>query len=118
MNTSTPAPEQQWSQQQGQQWNQDRQWSQTPIQTPPPQAYGAPAYSQQGYNDTPQTMNATPVPPQMAPGPPPTQDRAAPATHTVTPLNLLGDQPDTVDCPFCRKRSETKVKKHASKATQ
>ncbi|KAF4980146.1 hypothetical protein FZEAL_3765 [Fusarium zealandicum] len=33
---------------------------------------------------------------------------------TVTPLHLLGDQPDTVDCPFCRHRVMTKIKKSPS----
>lgn len=37
---------------------------------------------------------------------------------TVTPIYLLGDQPDSVDCPFCMKRVETKVVKKASKKTQ
>jgi hypothetical protein len=37
---------------------------------------------------------------------------------TVTPLHLLGDQSDFVDCPFCRRRVETRVKKKASAATQ
>ncbi|KFA76402.1 hypothetical protein S40288_04807 [Stachybotrys chartarum IBT 40288] len=36
---------------------------------------------------------------------------------TVTPLHLLGDQPDVIDCPFCLRRSETKVIKEASALT-
>lgn len=36
----------------------------------------------------------------------------------VTPLRLLGDQPDVVDCPFCMRRVETKVKKRPSRQTQ
>ncbi|KFA72168.1 hypothetical protein S40288_07064, partial [Stachybotrys chartarum IBT 40288] len=36
---------------------------------------------------------------------------------TVTPLHLLGDQSDIVDCPFCRRRTETRVKLTASTAT-
>lgn len=40
------------------------------------------------------------------------------AVPTVTPIYLLGDQPDFVDCPFCLKRVETKVVKKASKKTQ
>ncbi|KAF3017066.1 hypothetical protein E8E14_005807 [Neopestalotiopsis sp. 37M] len=36
---------------------------------------------------------------------------------TVTPLNLLGDQSDVVDCPFCRRRVETRVEKKPSTAT-
>ncbi|KAI5458286.1 hypothetical protein BGZ63DRAFT_61169 [Mariannaea sp. PMI_226] len=40
-----------------------------------------------------------------------------PTEATVTPLELLGDQSDTVDCPFCRQRVETVVKKEASYMT-
>lgn len=40
------------------------------------------------------------------------------AVATVTPLHMLGDQPDTVDCPFCMRRVETSVKKKASSRTQ
>ena len=35
----------------------------------------------------------------------------------VTPLRLLGDQSDFVDCPFCRRQVETRVEKSASKMT-
>lgn len=34
--------------------------------------------------------------------------------EVVRPSNPLGDQSDTVDCPFCMKRVETTVKKKAS----
>lgn len=37
---------------------------------------------------------------------------------TVTPLHLLADQSDMVDCPFCRRRVETRVLKEPSVATQ
>lgn len=36
----------------------------------------------------------------------------------VTPIHLLGDQSDYVDCPFCMRRVETMVKKKASSKTQ
>ncbi|KAJ1323286.1 lipopolysaccharide-induced tumor necrosis factor-alpha factor [Microdochium nivale] len=36
------------------------------------------------------------------------------ASLTVTPLHLLGDQPDTVDCPFCQTQTMTKIKKTPS----
>ncbi|CAG9936249.1 unnamed protein product [Clonostachys rosea f. rosea IK726] len=42
---------------------------------------------------------------------------ASTADITVTPLHLLGDQADFVDCPFCRRRVETRIKKNASAAT-
>ncbi|KAF4973277.1 hypothetical protein FZEAL_9376 [Fusarium zealandicum] len=37
--------------------------------------------------------------------------------QTVTPLHLLGDQPDTIDCPFCRQASQTKVRRHPTLVT-
>ncbi|KAM0558380.1 hypothetical protein ACHAPJ_005074 [Fusarium lateritium] len=40
-----------------------------------------------------------------------------PVGETVTPLHLLADQEDMMDCPFCQRRSETKVKKSASSMT-
>ncbi|KAK0710656.1 hypothetical protein B0H67DRAFT_262991 [Lasiosphaeris hirsuta] len=39
------------------------------------------------------------------------------AVVTVTPLRLLGDQSDWVDCPFCRRRVETRVEKKPSRMT-
>jgi DNA-directed RNA polymerase subunit RPC12/RpoP len=43
---------------------------------------------------------------------------APPVSNTVTPLHLLGDQPEPIDCPFCLRRSETRVKKKPSSTTQ
>ncbi|RBA10365.1 hypothetical protein FPRO05_04954 [Fusarium proliferatum] len=43
---------------------------------------------------------------------------APPRSNTVTPLHLLGDQPEAIDCPFCLRRSETIVKKKPSSTTQ
>lgn len=37
---------------------------------------------------------------------------------TVSPLHLLGDQPDFIDCPFCQQQTKTTVKKKPSNATQ
>ncbi|KAF7553458.1 hypothetical protein G7Z17_g3616 [Cylindrodendrum hubeiense] len=37
---------------------------------------------------------------------------------TVTPLHLLGDQSEFIDCPFCEKQTKTRVKKKPSNATQ
>ncbi|KAJ4109549.1 hypothetical protein NW765_004437 [Fusarium oxysporum] len=42
---------------------------------------------------------------------------APPGSNTVTPLHLLGDQPEAIDCPFCLRRSETRVKKKPSSTT-
>ncbi|KAI1084976.1 hypothetical protein F5B20DRAFT_122539 [Whalleya microplaca] len=38
--------------------------------------------------------------------------------NTVTPLHLLGDQPDTIDCPFCQYRVVTRVERVASRMTK
>ncbi|KAJ4219502.1 hypothetical protein NW759_007892 [Fusarium solani] len=54
------------------------------------------------------------VVPMSAPTPAPVYP---PGAQTVTPLNLLTDQSDSVDCPFCQRRTETKVKKEASGMT-
>ncbi|KAH7139708.1 hypothetical protein B0J13DRAFT_527381 [Dactylonectria estremocensis] len=40
-----------------------------------------------------------------------------PSTGTVTPLHLLGDQPDWIDCPFCERRARTVIKKKPSHLT-
>ena len=47
-----------------------------------------------------------------------TMSMAPPTFLTVTPLHLLGDQPDMIDCPFCLRRTETKVVREASPVTQ
>ncbi|KAH7146611.1 hypothetical protein B0J13DRAFT_664049, partial [Dactylonectria estremocensis] len=41
-----------------------------------------------------------------------------PSIRTVTPLHLLGDQPDWIDCPFCERRARTIIKKKPSHLTQ
>ncbi|KAM0492479.1 hypothetical protein ACHAP8_009834 [Fusarium lateritium] len=41
-----------------------------------------------------------------------------PPAKTVTPLHLLGDQPESIDCPYCLRRSETRVRKKPSSTTQ
>ncbi|KAF4440375.1 hypothetical protein F53441_12323 [Fusarium austroafricanum] len=47
----------------------------------------------------------------------PQEQPRVPVGETVTPLHLLADQPDMMDCPFCQRRAETKVKKSASGLT-
>ncbi|KAF5618719.1 hypothetical protein F52700_12239 [Fusarium sp. NRRL 52700] len=42
---------------------------------------------------------------------------APPRSNIVTPLHLLGDRPEAIDCPFCLRRSETIVKKKPSSTT-
>jgi hypothetical protein len=61
-----------------------------------------------GYYDAPIPVNPDPTP----------MTQLYETTATVTPLHLLGDQSDTVDCPFCRHRVETRVKKNPSMRTQ
>ncbi|KAH8900005.1 hypothetical protein GQ53DRAFT_869296 [Thozetella sp. PMI_491] len=51
------------------------------------------------------------------PSQPMTSGRPEEDRTTVTPLHLLADQPDLVDCPFCQRRAETVVKKVPSTLT-
>lgn len=68
------------------------------VSSPPAPAYSTPAdYQRIGYAGTLDMSTAV---------------------ATVTPLHMLGDQADTVDCPFCMRRVETRVKKKASSKTQ
>ncbi|KAM0429764.1 hypothetical protein ACHAPT_006370 [Fusarium lateritium] len=84
------------------------------TQSPPilqhPALAGQVAPGQMGY-----TGHESMVVPMGAPAPGlPANPQGA---STVTPLNLLGDQADSVDCPFCQRRTETRVKKEASSTT-
>lgn len=105
-----PQPQQQPPQQQQQtNHHHHQQEEQTPslpprksptldVESPPAPAYSTPAdYQRIGYAGTLDMSTAV---------------------ATVTPLHMLGDQPDTVDCPFCMRRVETSVKKKASSRTQ
>ncbi|KAF4337728.1 hypothetical protein FBEOM_8396 [Fusarium beomiforme] len=76
-------------------------WDSTQTQSPPILQH--PALAQQQYAGH-QSM-------AMAP------QAQVPLGETVTPLHLLADQADMVDCPFCQRRAETKVKKSASSMT-
>lgn len=73
------------------------------MQTPPP------AFQQQ---PPVYTNSMAPPPANQSTTNFPTDDQ------TVTPLHLLGDQSDTIDCPFCRRRSTTTVKLTGSWLTQ
>lgn len=105
-----PLPQSQQSHQQNHHQQQpQQQGEQTPslpprksptldVESPPAPAYSTPAdYQRIGYAGTLDMSTAV---------------------ATVTPLHMLGDQPDTVDCPFCMRRVETSVKKRASSRTQ
>lgn len=99
----------------------DRDWNQTPYQPVPTPAYQVtqtpPPFIHQdtGFQHQQQQFHN---PPQMLEDNSTQHVQTGHLTDTVTPLNLLGDQPDKIDCPFCQKRSDTKVTKHASKKTQ
>ncbi|KAF4459606.1 hypothetical protein FALBO_13620 [Fusarium albosuccineum] len=101
---------------------------------PPPSTVSPPPQSVMGYDgaQSPPILQHPALAGHMVPGQMgytghesmivPSQSPAPVAVHppgadTVTPLNLLGDQSDTVDCPFCQRRSVTKVKKEASGTT-
>ncbi|KAM3446110.1 hypothetical protein MY3296_009979, partial [Beauveria thailandica] len=57
---------------------------------------------------------------------PPSYDQAKATPHgvpvpgpngypaTVVPLNMLGDQPQPIDCPFCHRRTMTEIRKEGS----
>ncbi|RGP72641.1 hypothetical protein FLONG3_6649 [Fusarium longipes] len=72
------------------------------TQSPPILQHPAVAHQQYTGQDA---MSAQQQPPIQRGGP------------TVTPLHLLAEQSDSVDCPFCQRQSETKVKKSASGMT-
>ncbi|KAF6798773.1 hypothetical protein CSOJ01_12662 [Colletotrichum sojae] len=52
--------------------------------------------------------------------PPPTYQKAGPtitplpAADAVTPLQMLGDKPQLIDCPFCQKRTMTDISKEGT----
>ncbi|KAK1505126.1 hypothetical protein CABS01_08904 [Colletotrichum abscissum] len=54
---------------------------------------------------------ATPMPAQQKGGPTITP-LANPAT--VTPLHMLGDEPQWIDCPFCKQRTQTVIAKEGT----
>ncbi|KAF7557836.1 hypothetical protein G7Z17_g352 [Cylindrodendrum hubeiense] len=91
--------------------------------TPPPafssiqNGYGAPAHPMSPQQTNSYGPPAPPISPQQTNGGydiPQNMTTMMPQSGTVTPLHLLGDQGDTVDCPFCERRSLTIVKKEAS----
>ncbi|KAM5356680.1 hypothetical protein ACJ41O_003326 [Fusarium nematophilum] len=83
------------------------------------QGYQQQGYPQPGFQQPGQmgySGHESMVVPSQAPVP--VQPSYPPAgAQTVTPLHLLADQADTVDCPFCQRRTETRVKKESSGAT-
>ncbi|KAF5713030.1 hypothetical protein FMUND_8133 [Fusarium mundagurra] len=73
------------------------------ARSPPILQHHALAQQQQGYAG----HGSMSIPMQQAP----VHQQTGP---TVTPLHLLADQADAVDCPFCQRQTETKIKKSAS----
>ncbi|RKK91417.1 hypothetical protein BFJ68_g16197 [Fusarium oxysporum] len=77
------------------------------ARSPPILQHHALAQQQQGYAG----HGSMSIPMQQAP----VHQQTGP---TVTPLHLLADQADAVDCPFCQRQTETKIKKSASSMAQ
>lgn len=71
------------------------------IQAIPPQAHQTLPPS---YDQAKAAPQGVPVP---GPGP-----NGAPAT--VVPLNMLGDMPQPIDCPFCHRRTMTEIRREGS----
>lgn len=46
---------------------------------------------------------------------PPMNPTGSKKTTMVVPLHLMGDEPEWVDCPFCKKRSKTRVVREGRK---
>ncbi|CEF74384.1 hypothetical protein FGSG_02141 [Fusarium graminearum PH-1] len=82
------------------------------TQSPPILQHPAVAQQQQQQQQQYQYAGQENMSIPMQPQPP--MQRSGP---TVTPLHLLADQADSVDCPFCQHQTETKVKKSPSGMT-
>ncbi|RSL41959.1 hypothetical protein CEP53_012445 [Fusarium sp. AF-6] len=55
------------------------------------------------------------LPDKAAPGPEnELKINDVPAPQMVTPLARLGDRPEFIDCPFCKRRAETTISKEGS----
>ncbi|TQV98877.1 hypothetical protein V2A60_007423 [Cordyceps javanica] len=103
-------------QQQQQQQQQYMHQPASPVQ--PANVYQPPAHSpdaiqpqgQQTHQVLPPSYDQAKVAPQGVPVPGP--NNGVPAT--VVPLNMLGDQPQPIDCPFCHRRTMTEIRKEGS----
>jgi hypothetical protein len=105
----------------------DRKETQAPATTISPMSTGtsetsktppiAPIASRMAGNDTPTLEAVYPTPPDAGTSRSNISVLGPSDATTVTPLHMLGNQSDIIDCPFCRRRTETKVKLTASKTT-
>lgn len=48
---------------------------------------------------------------------PPSKIEYQPNTSFVTPIEKLGDEPEFIDCPFCNRRTQTRVERSHSPMT-
>ncbi|KAK3998242.1 hypothetical protein QBC44DRAFT_314061 [Cladorrhinum sp. PSN332] len=83
---------------------------------PTPQQYATPAPAVPGVAQPQQAHITTeqPRPNPVLPGNPTPQNMLPVEASVATPLNMLGDQPQWIDCPFCQKRTKTRVHKEGT----
>ncbi|KAM3502598.1 hypothetical protein MY10362_004752 [Beauveria mimosiformis] len=101
--------------------NQQQQQPQQPQQPSPVQpvnVYQPPVQNPEAIQSVPQGHTHEVLPPSY--------DQAKAAHHgvpvpgpngypaTVVPLNMLSDQPQPIDCPFCHRRTMTEIRKEGS----
>ncbi|KAK4228629.1 hypothetical protein QBC38DRAFT_474424 [Podospora fimiseda] len=55
-----------------------------------------------------------PKPLPVLPGNPTQQNMLPVEASIATPLNMLSDQPQWIDCPFCQRRTKTRVQKEGT----
>ncbi len=88
----------------------------SPVQ--PANVYTPPVHSPDAIQTTPQGQSHQALPPsydqaKVAPQGVPVPGHNGVAA-TVVPLNMLGDQPQPIDCPFCHRRTMTEIRKEGS----
>ncbi|OAA81382.1 LPS-induced tumor necrosis factor alpha factor [Akanthomyces lecanii RCEF 1005] len=109
MSEQQQPPQQQYMQHQPQQ-------PMSPVQ--PANVYTPPVHSPDAIQTTPQGQSHQALPPsydqaKVAPQGVPVPGHNGVAA-TVVPLNMLGDQPQPIDCPFCHRRTMTEIRKEGS----
>ncbi|KAL2126519.1 hypothetical protein VTI74DRAFT_779 [Chaetomium olivicolor] len=97
----------------------------TPAPAPQPIEAAPPAYTPVASSPNPPDANNTAsemrAPVKGLPNLPADQNLAKPLPMPpqqpilgVTPLNILGDQPQWIDCPFCQRRTMTRIGKEGT----
>ncbi|KAJ2976331.1 hypothetical protein NQ176_g5016 [Zarea fungicola] len=104
---SEPQPQQQYMQ-------QPHPQAMPPVQ--PANVYQPPAQNPEATHPTPQVEAHQVLPPTYDQSKAASQGMPVPGAGfaTVVPLNMLGDQPQPIDCPFCRQRTMTEIRREGS----